>query len=338
MKKLLIILLIAFTIVCFMGLSKTSATIAFIETLNKKQLNKLLMPLDDTSRKEWHYLPAASWPRHGLKIGSLNSIQEKAFFNMLKSFLSSSGLNKTKDIIQLENVLVELGGNPARRDAGAYYFSIFGNPKTDSVWAWSFEGHHLSLNFTVSKNVLSTTPRFFGANPGTVPSGTKKGNRVLQREEDLGFELLNSFSDIQKKEVIFSAKASSDILTRNAIEVTPLQPIGIKASALSYKQKELLKRLLKEYLSALSKTEAEKREQKILEEEFDAITFAWAGAKKKGIGHYYRIQGNSFLIEFDNTQNNANHIHTVWRDFNGDFGKDLIKAHLHNALHHHKEH
>ena len=337
MKKLIVTLSFIILTICFIGLNKANNTIKFLDTLDEKQLSQVLMPFDDASRKNWHYLPAASWPRSGLKIEGLDESQKTAFSNMLKSFLSKSGYKKTQDIIELENVLVELGGDPIRRDAGAYFFSIYGNPKTDSLWAWSFEGHHLSLNFTVLNGAISTTPRFFGANPGTIPSGKRKGERILDKEEDLAFKLLNTLTEVQKNEVIFENTAFPDVLTRNATDVKPLEPFGIEASKFNSIQKDLLKDLIKLYLSSIPKNLASVREQKINEEEFETIRFAWAGAQVKGIGHYYRIQGKSFLIEFDNTQNGANHIHTVWRDFDGDFGKDLIREHYLNSEHHHKK-
>lgn len=337
MKKLVIAISFVIIAVCFISLNKTSETAKFLDTLDKHQLNQVLIPFNDTSRKNWHYLPAASYPRKGLKIGKLNATQKTAFSNMLKSFLSKSGYKKTQDIIDLENVLVELGGDPDRRDAGAYFLSIYGNPKTDSLWAWSFEGHHLSLNFTVANGTLATTPRFFGANPGNIPSGKMKGKRVLAKEEDLAFELLNTLTKEQKSKVIFNDIAFPDILTRNTAKVNPLEPFGIEVSKLHSNQKNLVKNLITEYLSSIPKDLATEREQIIFKEEFEHIRFAWAGAQIKGVGHYYRIQGQSFLIEFDNTQNSANHIHTVWRDFNGDFGEDVLRAHYLNAEHHHKK-
>jgi hypothetical protein len=293
-----------------------------------------VMPFDDMSRSTWHYLPGKMWPRAGLMLDELNEHQKVKFSGMLRSFLSKSGYDKTQHIIELEHVLVELGGDPNFRDAGAYFIAVYGNPGTDSLWAWSFEGHHLSLNFTVSNGKISTAPRFFGASPATVPEGNRKGERTLDREEDLGLELINALSDQQKEEAIFQNVPFADIVTTNATEVSPLKPVGIEAKKLNAEQKDLLKQLIKEYLGSIPDNLALERESKINDEEFDGIRFAWAGALVKGQGHYYRIQGKSFLIEYDNTQNYANHIHTVWRDFDGDFGRDLIREHYQSSAHH----
>ncbi len=321
----------------FMGSSINKPTIRFLESLNEDQRSKLMKPMDDTSRNFWHFLPAKMLPRTGLRIDELNDGQKVEFSHMLQSFLSESGYEKTQEIIELENVLIELGGDPDFRDDGAYFIAIYGDPKTDSVWAWSFEGHHVSLNFTVSEDKISTTPRFFGANPATIPAGSRKGERTLHREEDMAFELLNSLSEQQKKAVVFQKASFEDIVTTNAIEVAPLRPVGIEAGKLNAEQKIRLKELIRQYLSSIPEDLAQERARKIEKEEFDKIRFAWAGALTKGKGHYYRIQGKTFLIEFDNTQNNANHIHTVWRDFDGDFGRDLIREHYLNSNHHKKK-
>lgn len=295
------------------------------------------MPFDDMSKMDWHYLPGEMWPRAGLKLDELNDIQKIAFSQMLQSFLSKSGYDKTQKIIALENVLAELEGDPILRDEGAYFIAVYGNPRIDSLWAWSFEGHHLSLNFTLSNGKLSTAPRFLGASPATIMEGSRKGERTLDREEDLAMELINSLSDQQKEEAIFQDIPFIDIVTTNATEVSPLRPVGIEANKLNTKQKDLLKQLLKEYLSSIPGNLAIERESKINDEEFNEIRFGWAGALTKGQAHYYRIQGKTFLIEYDNTQDDANHIHTVWRDFDGDFGMDLIREHYLNSKHHSKK-
>jgi hypothetical protein len=337
MKKIILIALAIAISVGFIGYNRNTPTIRFLDSLDGTQVSRLLMPFDDMSKKDWHYLPGQMWPRSGLTLGELTSDQKIAFSHMLQSFLSKSGYDKTQKIIELENILAELEGDPDLRDEEAYFIAIYGNPRTDSLWAWSFEGHHLSLNFTLSNGKLSIAPRFFGASPATIMEGSRTGERTLHREEDLAMELINSLSAQQKEEAIFQDVSFMDIVTTNATEVSPLRPVGIKAHNLNAKQKELLKLLLKEYLSSIPANLAIERERKINDEEFDEIRFGWAGAITQGQAHYYRIQGKSFLIEFDNTQNDSNHIHTVWRDFDGDFGRDLIREHYRTAKHHSKK-
>jgi hypothetical protein len=202
MKIITIIFLTIALSIGFVGFNRNNPTIKFLESLESEQLSQLIMPLDDISRKDWHYLPAKMWTRTGLKLGELNKNQKIAFSQMLQSFTSKSGYDKAQKIIELENILAELEGDPELRDEGAYYIAIYGNPRTDSLWAWSFEGHHLSLNFTILKGKLSTAPRFFGARPATITEGSRKGERTLDREEDLAMELINALSDQQKDEAV----------------------------------------------------------------------------------------------------------------------------------------
>lgn len=325
---LLMVLLLSFSY------HKSKHVVKFLDVLNKQQVEKVMLPFDDTSRLSWHFLPSTMYPREGITLKELNEEQKIVFFKMLQRFLSESGYNKTKRIIDLENVLVELGGDPEFRDAGAYFIAIYGNPRKDNIWAWSFEGHHVSLNFTVVNDKITASPRFFGANPAIIKSGNRKGERTLHREEKLAYMLVNSLDEKQRKKAVFTDVAYNDIITFHDSKVKPLKSEGVKVSALNDKQKDKLKAIIYEYLSSLPESLAHAREIQIHNEEFNQLRFAWAGSTEKGEPHYYRIQGKTFLIELDNTQNNANHIHCVWRDFDGDFGRDLIKEHYKNSGHH----
>ncbi len=259
--------------------------------------------------------------------------QKQILFQLLHTSLSETGYAKTLQIMSLENVLAEMSGETFSHDPEKYYVAFYGNPAKDSLWAWSFQGHHLSLNFTILYGKMEIAPRFMGANPATVKSGKRKGERTLAAEEDLGLELINSIHDKQK--AIFSEQSPYDIVTRNAPEVDPLEPVGIKLEELSAANQELLLKLIHEYLATMPDELAKKRAENLEKEEMDEIRFGWAGATHSGEPHYYRIQGKTFLIEFDNSQNNANHIHSVWRDFDGDFGRDFIREHYENSNHHH---
>ncbi len=236
--------------------------------------------------------------------------------------------------MSLEDVLAELSGNRNYRDPEKYYLAFYGNPEKDSLWSWAFQGHHLSLNFTVLNGKMEVAPRFLGANPATVKSGKRKGERTLAAEEDLGLELINSMSEQQKGKATIQERAFYDIVTTNLPKVDPLKPAGIKMEELNQQQKSILLNLIREYLATMPDDLAARRMENLKKEEIGEITFGWAGATQSGEGHYYRIQGKTFLVEFDNTQNSANHIHSVWRDFNGDFGRDLIREHYQRSLHH----
>jgi hypothetical protein len=312
----------------------------FLNSLNKEQREKAQFSFDNSSKHDWHYLPATMYPRAGIALYELNSTQKQILFNLLQSSLSETGYAKTQQIISLENILAEVTGNTEMRDPEKYYAAFYGNPTKDSLWSWSFQGHHLSLNFAVLNGETSMSPRFMGANPATVKEGNRKGERTLAKEDDLGLELINSCTAQQKEKAIFKNETFNDIVTKNSTQVDPLNPVGIKMEELNNSQQIILLQIIDEYLATMPDELATARMKKLEAEETDEIRFAWAGATKPGQGHYYRIQGLSFLIEFDNTQsdysrNKANHIHSVWRDFDGDFGRDLIREHYQSSDHHH---
>lgn len=313
---------------------KNNFPTAFLNSLNPDQKKKAVLPFDEASREKWHYLPSTMFDREGIQLNELTKEQKDLAFKLLESHLSKTGYNKTLQIIELEKVLAEIENNPRTRDPEKYHIAFYGNPASDRQWAWSFEGHHISLNFTVFDDKISIAPRFLGANPATIDGGKRKGERTLADEEDLGLELINSLSADQKQMATIQNSTFFDIVTRNKSEVSPFDSFGIKAKALSKTQQDTLQKLINVYLSVMPKELAEKRSNNLKEEEFDKISFGWAGATENRKPHYYRIQGKTFLIEFDNTQNNANHIHSVWRDFDGDFGRDLIREHYKKSDHH----
>lgn len=341
MKKVTTITIVLIASVLFaFGIDKTDQASTFLNSLNKEQRSKAQLSFESDSKYDWHYLPATMHPRAGIALNQLNSAQKQLLFTLLQSSLSETGYAKTQQIISLENILAEISGDKVRRDPEKYYAAFYGNPAKDSLWSWSFQGHHLSLNFAVLNGKTSIAPRFMGANPAIVKEGSRKGERTLAEEDDLGLELINSCSAEQKKKAIFKQEPFVDIVTKNSAEVNPLQPTGIKMQELNKSQQTILLRLIDEYLSTMPEDLAKERMKKLETEEKDEIRFGWAGATQLGEGHYYRIQGKSFLIEFDNTQfdterNKANHIHSVWRDFDGDFGRDLIREHYQNSGHHH---
>ena len=196
------------------------------------------------------------------------------------------------------------------------------------AWAIRYEGHHLAFNWTfVQGTGIASTPQFFGSNPAEVREGEKKGTRVLAAEEDMGRQLLNSLNEKQRSEAVLSGDAPRDIFTAAQKQIMPLEDVGISYGQLDSQQQEVLLAIILEVASAQNEVVASERLRTIMADGIDAVKFAWIGGFERGDAHYYRIQGGSFLIEYDNTQNDANHVHLVWRDFNGDFGRDLIRLH-----------
>ena len=309
--------------------SMLEATNAFLASLEPKQRSKALFEFEDAERLNWHFVPRS---RRGLPLEEMSAEQRGLARSILKAGLSKRGYLTASTIIELELVLREMGENPWVRDPEKYYFSIFGTPSRTAPWGFRAEGHHLSLNFTLVRDTLiATAPAFFGANPAEVRRGARRGLRALADEEDIGRELILSLDERQRATALISAAAPSDIVTGNAARVDPLSPVGIRATELRPEQAAILVRLLDVYIGRMAEPLAAHRRAALGRTNFREVAFAWAGSTQRGEAHYYRIQGPSFLVEYDNTQNGANHIHTVWRDFDGDFGRDLLREHYRRA-------
>ena len=308
-----------------------TAARAFLDSLTPEQKQKAQLPLDADERFNWFYTPV---PRKGLTLKEMNEAQRTAAMSLVRAGLSEKGYSKAETIRALEDILAEIEKNPTRRDKELYYFTVFGEPGPKSTWAWRYEGHHLSQNWTVvNGNALATTPQFFGANPAEVRMGAKKGQRALATEEDLGYEVLRSLDDKQRQAAIIDPKAPNDILTTNSKEAAIQEDRGLSYSQMTAPQKALLVKLIEENAASQPDPIARERLAKVRAAGLDKVKFAWMGGLEKGEGHYYRVQGPTFLIEFDNTQNDANHIHLVWRDFKGDWGRDLLAEHYKTAPH-----
>lgn len=298
----------------------------FIDSLNTKQKEKAVFEFKSKARQDWSYLPLFRPGRH-LTLIDLNATQRGLVKAMLKTGLSKKGLLKAEQIMLLENILYEQEDWWVR-NPDYYYLAIYGTPSSAENWGWKFEGHHFSLNITiVDGKMIASAPRFLGANPAHVTDGPNSGLRVLAAEEDLARRLLQSLTATQRKSAIFRKKAYSDIITKSKSEVKPLEKVGIAAAELNAVQKDLLLKLISEYANTLKPELAEQKMAQIKKSNLDTLYFGWAGAVEKGKPHYYRIQSESFLIEYDNSRNDANHIHTVWREFAGDFGRDILKEH-----------
>jgi len=297
----------------------------FLVSLTSDQSSKARFTFADDERFNWHYIPKE---RKGLPIREMSPYQRHLASALLSSALSQKGYIKATTIMSLEDVLKMLEKDSGeRRNPEKYYFSIFGDPSEKSIWAFRVEGHHLSLNFTLANGKVVGSPNFYGANPAEVREGPRKGLRVLHNEEDLGRTLLQSLTAEQKTTAIVAKEAYKDILTEASRKAALKgQPSGLAASKMNAHQKELLQKLIDEYVNNVPASVAQTRSA-LVKKAGTNLFFAWAGAEEKGGPHYYRIQSPDFLIEYDNTQNNANHIHSVWREIKGDFGEDLLTEH-----------
>ena len=323
-----------------------NAATKFLAGLSTEQRAQAGFPFDGPGRLSWHFIPTEMFPRKGLPIAAMSPSQRQLAHGLLRAGLSQRGYLTATAIMDLETLLGALeaaegsSGIPGRpgdllvRNPEGYFFSVFGTPSPRGAWGWRVEGHHVSLNFTVVNGTfVAATPSFFGSNPAEVREGPKKGSRILAAEEDSARALLAALDASQRAKAITARAAPDDIQTMSALKVDPLSPAGIAARELTPIQRELLLKVIDAYASAMAPDIAADRMARITKAGVEKIAFAWAGETERGRRHYYRVQGPTFLIEYDNTQNDANHIHSVWRDFEGDFGRDLLREHLKTVAH-----
>ena len=301
---------------------------AFLNTLSPELKKEALYLLKDDERMNMNFVPIA---RKGPSFHDFNADQKQAAMELLRVSLSKTGYQKSMDIMALESVLKEIENDRFKwpdgrsgRDPLDYHICIFGDPFSGEYWGWRFEGHHLSLNFTLKDGLIrSATPSFWGSNPGYYEdNGVTKA--ALKMETELGFMLINLLDNDQMSVARFSEESPDEIITSNKREASPLSPRGIAVKNLSAVQKRAFDNLLHTYI----KNYSENYSKKYLEElQSDELYFAWAGSLKPGGAHYYRIQGTRLLIEYANVQNNANHVHCTVRDLANDYGRDLLREH-----------
>ncbi len=306
----------------------TGAAKNFLAALNEEQRGKATFGFESDERENWHFIPRE---RKGITLKELSSAQHHLAFSLLSSGLSHGGFLKATTIMSLEQILQDSEGPNRRfpRDPALYHVSVFGTPDPKGTWGWRFEGHHLSVNFTIVKGELvSGSPNFFGTNPAEVRTGPRAGLRVLGAEEDLGRELVKSLTESQRPQAIVDTKAPDDILTMATRVADIGQPKGLPLGQLNEAQNATAKKLLNAYATRLRGEFAEADLKEIQAAGWEKIVFAWAGSTEKGARHYYRLHGPTFLLEYDNTQNDANHVHATWRELKGDFGRDLLGEHL----------
>jgi hypothetical protein len=309
-----------------------SAAQRFLGTLDAGARGRTQLPFDSEERFNWNFVPMA---RAGVPFEQMTPPQREAALAVLRAGLSEKGYSKAEAVRALEVILAEIEKNPVRRDPDLYYLVFFGEPLPTGTWGWRYEGHHVSLNWTVvAGKSIASTPQFFGSNPAEVRHGPEKGLRVLAAEEDLARAVLESLTPEQRKQTILSADAPDDILTSNHRKAAIQENRGVASSDMTTEQRGLLMALVEEYTNVQPQALARDRLEKVRSAGLDKVRFAWMGAVERGQRHYYRVQGPTFLIEYDNTQNDANHIHAVWRDFENDFGVDLLEQHLKNSSHH----
>jgi len=334
--------------------SMLDAALGFLDALGPALRDKAAFPFDNEERFNWHFIPTkldglpealrkALHERRGVSLKEMSASQRTAAHALLHSALSTQGYLKATGIMVMEDVLRETElalGKDSKvvslvRDPELYFFTIFGRPSQDTAWGWRVEGHHLSLHFSsVTGELVATTPMFFGSNPAVVAHGPRAGLCLLAAEAGIARELLYSFDTGQSGQAIISATAPDDIITGNSRKASLEKMAGLSASNMTGEQRALLIRLIQEYATNLRPDLANAQLERIKTSGVEKLHFAWAGSIDAGNPHYYRIHSPMLLIEYDNTQNNANHIHTVYRDLVNDFGVDILRRHYEQSGHH----
>jgi Protein of unknown function (DUF3500) len=301
------------------------AVSTFLAALEAEKRRRAMFPFDSPERFNWHYVPRR---RAGLPLNAMADAERAAAHQLLRAALSAEGYRKAVDIMRLEEALRQSEFFGFSRDPGNYAFSVFNTVDAAFPLGWRVEGHHLSLNFTLATdNAGAVTPAFMGANPAEVRTGALKGLRALGREQDLAFEIVDSLDAGQRQRTLIATRALGDIVSGPGRSERLQAPQGLALAEMSPAQRDRVLRLIGVYVYNMRPEIAEGHLRRIHEAGIDQLHFAWAGSLQPGQPHYYRVHGPTLLIEYDNTQNNANHMHTVWHDLRNDFGMDLLQTH-----------
>jgi hypothetical protein len=296
----------------------------FLISLDADKKDQATFAFDDDERLNWHFIPR---DREGLPYKEMTPAQRRLADRLLGTALSRDGIGKAFGIMYLDQILFEREGRDIR-NSDNYFFTLFGEPSDEGAWGWRVEGHHLSLNVTLQDGeVVATSPAFMGSNPAIIRDGRHAGLDVLHEEQAKARALLGLFRDEARDKVIIDADAPGDIFTRNSLIAQPGTPLGLAVGDMTDEQANRVMELMQVYIGRMRLELAKTELDKINASGLDDIHFAWAGSAEPGEPHYYRIHGPTFLIEYDNTQNDANHVHSVWRDLTGDFGRDVLAEH-----------
>lgn len=299
---------------------------ALLATLDEAQAKRATFAFDSPAVRDWHYVPRE---RPGLPLSAMSAAQKSALHDLLRTALAAQGYLKVTGVVRLESVLREIESRPGApstmRHPGKFAIAVFGTPGADP-WAWRFEGHHVSIHFCSVDDATSSTPFFLGANPARVPSGPEAGWRLLALEEDLGRELVLALTDAQRAAATLPGDPTNVILGPGRDSGFE-KPVGLAHADMDAAQRALVERLLSEFVDDLAPELAEREWARLRANDVGRIRFAWCGGTQPGEPHYWRLHGPHFVVEYDNVQGGANHVHTLWRDLENDFGGDLLRRH-----------
>lgn len=317
------------------GMKMTTAANAFLASLTPEEKQKASFPFNDKKRLAWFFTPQQDkqkrFTRVGARLEEMTAEQKSAALDLLKTGLSAKGFEQAKTIMSLEGILHDLEGNKGAmvRNPGWYFVTVFGEPSNTGSWGWRFEGHHMSVNYTLDKGeVVTATPLMFGANPADVKGGDRRGLRTLPGIEDHARALIKSLNDEQVKVAKQPAPAGYEKvweIKENNPRAGVGAPIGITADKLTDEQRKTLMTLLKTYADRMPEDLAAAEMKRATGTDPSKLYFAYTGSTTPGQPYTYRIQAPEFVVEFlniqaDSANNPANHIHSAWRRLPADFG------------------
>ncbi|MDH3629021.1 MAG: DUF3500 domain-containing protein [Acidobacteriota bacterium] len=320
------------------------AAIALLDSLEPELRKQATFDLKDEERKKWSNLPATMFERKGVSFGEMSAAQRVLAHHLIQSPLSSQGYLKAAGIMRVDEILKEAA---ARTRPGAasmfgqdkYWIGIFGDPTAGEAWGWQLDGHHLALNFTVVGDEIAVTPAFLGSDPAEVRGNLDSGFYALAKEDARGRALFESLDQRQQAKALLEGDTPRDVIAGPGRAERLTKITGLPAAGMTERQRQLLTYLLHEYLGNLEPELAKAHAARIHDAGIDKVHFSWAGTKANK-PYYYRIHGPTILIEFDNSyppgqkQGLINHIHTVWRDTDRDYGEDLLRKHYETSPHH----
>jgi hypothetical protein len=296
--------------------------------LDDGQRRQVLIAFESDNRLDWHYIPRS---RSGLTLGAMKPDQAQAARALFATVLNEEGLRLLDGVRLVEGVLREQQGS--FRDPGRYYVSLFGSPGR-FPWGWRFEGHHLSLNVALpDAGHVSVTPLFAGAHPATVRDGPNKGFRLLGASEDLARQIMNGLSPSQRRTAIIADRSFGDIVASPQRERDLGAPRGLELAAMDGPSRQRVEALMDRFLDTLAPDLLAAQKRRVMEQGLERFRFAWAGSLMPGQAYYFRVHGPVTLIEHDNTQDGADHVHSVWRDLAADFGHDALGEHYRQQPH-----
>ena len=320
-----------------LGAAMRASARDLVDNLDSEQRRRVVFPFGGDLHKQWTYLPGE---RPGVRLGDLSDDQLELALDLLRLVHSVRGWSDAQLVIRIEAVRRELSLQKAGRTSVdpyrdlPYWLVVLGDPTGTDPWAWRINGHHLLAQATVVGDQVSGVPHFFGSEPATVLEGPHAGLRALPREEDLARELMLTLQEYQRRMARIAVEAPGDIASRwDPVAALPEQPRGVAYARLDRSQRHLFVSLLRQYVDRAVPAVANQARTDITDAGLEQVCFGWAGPVERGAGHYYALSGPTLLIEYDNTQDQANHIHSVWRDLRHDFAGDLLAQHYAGVRH-----